>query len=58
MKDYFTKYTTLSAMPNQKASNMAKYIYMFIFSCGILNIIQYDNKTEFKNMNYCLYGLR
>lgn len=36
---------------------MAKYIYIFILYCDISNIIQYDNKTEFKDINYYFYNL-
>lgn len=50
IKDHFSKYTTLYAMPNKKASTVAKYIYMFILHCGIPDILQCDNGTEFKGM--------
>ena len=39
IKNYFSKYTTLCAMLNKKASTMAKYIYIFILHCGILDVI-------------------
>ncbi len=50
IKGHFSKYTTLYVMPNKKASTVAKYIYMFILHCGIPDIIQCDNATEFKSM--------
>ncbi len=50
IKDHFSKYTTLYAMPNKKTSTVAKYIQMFILHCGIPDIIQCDNETEFKDM--------
>ena len=50
IKDHFSKYITLYAILNKKFSTVAKYIYMFILHFGILNIIQYDNRTEFKGM--------
>lgn len=37
-------------MPNKKASTVAKHIYMFILHCGIPDIIQCDNRAEFKGM--------
>lgn len=50
IKEHFSKYTTLYAMPNKKASTVAKYIYMFILHCGIPDIIHHNNGTEFKDM--------
>ena len=50
IKDHFSKYTTLYALPNKKASTVAKYICMFILHCGIPDIIQCDNGTEFKGI--------
>lgn len=58
IKDYFSKYTILYTMPNKKASIVAKYIYIFILYFGILDIIQYNSRTKFKDMNYYFYSLK
>ena len=47
VKDYFSKCTTLYSMLNKKVSTVAQFLYMFILHCGILDIIQCDNGTEF-----------
>ncbi len=48
VKDYFSKYATLYAMPNKKASTVAQFLYMFVLHFGIPDIIQCDNGTELK----------
>lgn len=58
IKEHFNKYTTLYIMPNKKISTLAKYINMFIFYCKILDIIQCDNGTKFKIINYYFYSSR
>ena len=56
IKNYFSKYTTLHIILNKKSLVMTKYIYMFIFHFGIPDIIQYNNKIEFKGINYYSYS--